>query len=108
MSFVNTAPTAPTVVLVLPLVTCRAHVAMTVPVVESWGEGRVKGKEKRGGGRGDVKGGERGGRGKDVKGREEIRYPLVHLSVHACMCKSPTSQLIDQSINQSINHMSDL
>ena len=41
VSFVNTAPTAPTVVLVLPLVTCRARVAMTAPVVESW--------EKRGG-----------------------------------------------------------
>ena len=62
VSFVNTAPTAPTVVLVLPLVTCRARVAMTVPVVESW--------EKRGGRGGGEK---RVGRG-DVKEKRESLY----------------------------------
>ena len=82
VSFVNSAPTAPTVVLVLPLVTCRACVAMTVPVVKSWEEGgrRGEGEERRreekrvgreGGGRG---GGEKGvGRG-DVKEKRESLY----------------------------------
>ena len=52
MPLVNTAPIAPTVVLVLPLVAWRARVAMTVPVVESaWRKGR------------GMKGGWRGGKG---------------------------------------------
>ena len=50
MSFVNSAPTAPTVVLMLPLVTCRACVAMIVPVAESWGGVKGGGEERGGGG----------------------------------------------------------
>ena len=68
VSFVNTAPTAPIVVLVSPLVTFRARVAMTVPVVESWeeGGGRGEGKERR-----RREGG--GGRGRGREGGEERR-----------------------------------
>ena len=73
MSLVNTVPTAPTVVLVLPLVTWRARVAMTAPVAESgWEEGKRgrKGGRKEGKKGGEEREGGKGGRAGDPSTRQ--------------------------------------
>ena len=81
MSLVNTVPTAPTVVLVLPLVTWRARVAMTVPVAESgWEEGKREEREEgKRGGKGGRKEGKKGRkeRGEEREGELEI-HPQVY------------------------------